>query len=163
MRHALPIAACLLATAGWGQPEKDPTAPGVVLGANRHLVAGAAAVRRGRFDEAIREITKGLETTGLDPAARAAGHANLCAAYVSKERPDDAIPHCDEALGIDDRSWRAYTIRARAYLLKGMYRRARLDNDAAAAIAPDAEHVRMIAGQLNEIELEPRVVIEEHE
>lgn len=161
MREALLgcCAACLLGSAVWAQPAGDRA--GVVLGANKHLAGGAAALQRGHFDEAIRLTRQGLESAGLDALARAAGRANLCAAYVSKEQPDEAIPHCDESLRINSHNWRAYTIRARAYLLKGMYGKARLDNDAAAAISPDADHVRMIAGLLNEIQLEPRIVIEE--
>lgn len=154
------LALSLLTIGGFAQ---NGSQPGVVLGADKYLSAGAAALRQGRFDEAIRLTTHGLERSAIDPLDRAAGLANLCAAHVSKEEPDAAIPYCDESLRINDGNWRAYSVRARAYLLKGMYRQARIDNDAAAAISPDARHVRMIAGMLNEIMLEPRVTIEEHQ
>lgn len=151
----------LLVSAACAEPT-DAQA-GVTLGANEQLAAGATAIRRGDFDAGIRLTRRGLDAGSLPTAQRAAGEANLCAAYVSKEQPDEAIPHCDTALALDGRNWRAYTVRARAWLLKGKYARARLDNDAAAAINPDAEHVRMITGVLNEIEYTPRVVIEEHQ
>lgn len=163
MRNAaLGIAAFLLVAPGWAQPAEGVHS-GVVIGANRHLSAGAAALKRGAFDEAIHLTSLGLESRALDTSARAAGHANLCAAYVSSQQLDAAIAHCDESLRLDGSNWRPYTIRARAYLLKGMYARARLDNDAAAAISPEADHVRMIAGLLNEIQLEGRIVIEEQQ
>lgn len=161
-KAALGIVAFWLVAPGWAQPAEGVHS-GVVIGANKHLSAGATALKRGAFDEAIRLTKLGLESRALDASDRAAGHSNLCAAYVSKHELDTAIPHCDESLRLDSGNWRPYTIRARAYLLKGMYGQARLDNDAAAAISPDADHVRMIAGLLNEIQLEGRIVIEEQQ
>ena len=56
-----------------------------------------------------------------------------------------------------------YSNRARAYFIKGMLREAAADNDAAAAIAPNAPHVKMMRGLLNERLLKPQVIVEEHQ
>lgn len=134
----------------------------LVLGGSKYLADGAAAIRSGDYDEGIRLNLLGLERDALAPFDRAAGLANLCAAHVAKDEPDAAIPYCDESLRINGRNWKAYSNRSHAYLLKGRYAEARLDNDAAAAISRNAPHVRMIAEALNELTLRPRITIEEH-
>jgi tetratricopeptide (TPR) repeat protein len=152
------LVSCLWTAAGLAD---DSAAPRIVVGGNEHLAAGADAIRAGAFDDGIRLTLLGLER-GVDRRNRAAGLANLCAAHVAKNEPDPAIPYCTESLRLNDRNWRAYTNRARAYFLKGMYSEAAADNEAAAALNPDAPHVRMIEGLLNERTLRPSVTTEEH-
>lgn len=148
----------LAASPGWADTEATPH---IMLGANEYLVAGAQAIIAGSYDEGIRLTLIGLERAP-PPRDRAAGLANLCAAYVAKEEPDKAIPYCTESLGINPENWRVYTNRARAYLLKGMFAEAVRDNDAAFAINPNSAHVRMMRGMLNERTLKPEVILEEH-
>lgn len=144
-----------------GDPEPGPR-HGVVIGASEYLSAGADAIRQGNYDEGIRLTTIGLERQVRTVRDRAAGLANLCAAYVAKEEPDKAIPYCNESIELYDGNWRAFSNRSHAYLQKGMLEEAARDNAAAAAMRPNAPHVEMIRGMLNERNLTPRITMREH-
>jgi tetratricopeptide (TPR) repeat protein len=141
----------------------DPGAQhGVVIGASQYLSAGADAIRDGRYDEGIRLTKIGLQRDARSLRDRAAGLANLCAAYVAKEEPDEALPHCTQSIELHGGNWRSYSNRSHAYLQKEMYAEAAADNAAAAAMSPNAAHVRMIRAMLNEHRLTPRITMEEH-
>jgi tetratricopeptide (TPR) repeat protein len=161
----LRLASCVLAAAAFGPARCDEPErfSGVVLGVNESLAAGADAVRAGRFDEGIRLTLIGLDRRPVSPRDRAAGLANLCAAYVAKEEPDRAIPYCDESLELNSGNWRAYSNRSHAYLLKNMYAEAAADNDAAWTLSPNAAHVKMIREVLNELRLRPRITMQERD
>src|SRR5690606_10933489 len=135
---------------------------GVVIGASEYLSAGADAIRAGDFDEGIRLTTIGLKRQARTLRERAAGLANLCAAHVAKEQPDESIPYCDESLELFSGNWRAYSNQSHAYFHKGMYEAAARDNEAAAALRPNAAHVTMIRGMLNEQSLTPRITMREN-
>lgn len=154
------LAASLLTTPCRGDPEGSATT--VTLGVDEYLLAGADSIRAGQFDDGIRLTLIGLERGGVSARNRAAGLANLCSAYVSKNEPDKAIPYCNESLALNDANWRVFSARSQAYFIKGMYADAAKDNEAAAALAPSAAHVRMIKSLLNERLLQPSVTIEEH-
>lgn len=157
------LAACLVSAAGFAQRLDRSVNSGFVVGGAHYVAAGAAAILARQYDDGIRLTKLGLETDELDDYERAAGLANICSAYVSKREPDVAIPYCNESLEINDRNWKTYSARSEAYLLKGMYSEAAADNRAAAALAPEADHVRMIAGLINEATLLPRVTAEDHQ
>jgi tetratricopeptide (TPR) repeat protein len=150
------------AVAGQAEPPDEGTTPVVVLGSDEYLAAGADAIRAGQFDDGIRLTLIGIERATSD-RNRAAGLANLCAAHVAKREPDRALPYCTESLALNDGNWRAYSNRSQAYFIKGMYAEAAKDNEAAAALAPSAAHVRMIRSMLNERMLQPSITIEEHQ
>jgi tetratricopeptide (TPR) repeat protein len=135
---------------------------GVVIGASQYLSAGADAIRDGRYDEGIRLTKIGLQRDTRSLRDRAAGLANLCAAYVATERPDEAIPHCTQSIELFAGNWRAYSNRSHAYVQKEMYAEAALDNAAAAALSPNAAHVTMIRAMLNERRLTPKITMQEH-
>lgn len=151
------LAACAEAAAG----PRDASEQRIVIG-DEYLSAGADAIRAGSYDDGIRLTTLGLARGGVTKRNRAAGLANLCSAYVAKGEPDNAIPYCDRAIALDRGNWRPYSVRAQAYFQKEMFARADADNAAAAAIAPNAAHVQMVRGWLNERLLKPRVIVEEH-
>jgi hypothetical protein len=142
--------------------EVETSSPRVTVGVNDYLLAGAEAIRASDFDEGIRLTLIALERGPLSTRERAAGLGNVCAGYVSKNEPDKALPFCDESLLLDANNWRVYTARSQAYLVKGMLIEARRDNEAAAAINPNAAHVKMIRGKLNERQLQPHVIMEDH-
>lgn len=150
----------------WAAPVAGDTEPGpehgVVIGASEYLSAGADAIRRGNYDEGIRLTTIGLQRQARTVRDRAAGLANLCAAYVAKHEPDKALPYCNESIELYDGNWRAFSNRSHAYLLKGMLDEAARDNATAAAMRPNAPHVQMIRGMLNERNLTPRITMQEH-
>jgi tetratricopeptide (TPR) repeat protein len=156
-RAILSSLAMLVAVAGWAQSDNRS-----VLGkANEYLSAGATAIRAGRYDDGIRLTVRGLEHEVTTPYERAAALANLCAAHAAKGEPDKAIERCDESLELNGRNWRAYSNRSYAYYLKGMYSEAKLDLNAAAALAPGARQVEQIRGLINERSLSPRVTMED--
>lgn len=157
------LAVCLFAAASAVcAGEEDGPSHAIVIGPNKDLVAGVAAIRSGDYDKGIRLTSRGLEDKQITSFDRAAGLANLCAAYVAERKPDKAIPYCDESLQLNNTNWRAYSNRSQAYLIKGDYFKATLDNDAASALSPNAPHVRMIRGLINEHTLKPHVTVEYH-
>jgi tetratricopeptide (TPR) repeat protein len=159
---AVALALTLVTTLADADVDDPNTGQHVVLGADEYLSAGADSIRAGRYDDGIRLTKVGLERGLADTRNRAAGLANLCAAYVAKREPDTALPYCDQALELNDANWRAYSNRSHAYLLKERYAEAASDNEAAAALAPNAAHVLMIKRMLNERTLQPSITIEEH-
>ena len=156
-RAIVSLAASFMAVAGFAQTDNR-----FVLGqAHEYLSAGATAIRAGRYDDGIRLTVMGLELEATSPFQRAGALANLCAAHAAKGEPDAAIEHCTESIALNGNSWRAYSNRAYAYFLKGLYSEAQLDLDAAAALAPTAPQVEQIQGMLNERRLRPRVTMED--
>ena len=165
MGHTLRVAFVLGALAGSAAIAQgvDESRQRLSLGANEYLIAGADSIRAEQYDDGIRLTLRGLEVEPAGTRNRAAGLANLCAAYVAKSEPDKALPYCDQALALDAGNWRVYSNRSRAYFIKGMLREAAADNEAAAALAPEAAHVKMMRALLNERLLKPQVIVEEHE
>jgi tetratricopeptide (TPR) repeat protein len=158
------IAISLVAMAAWGQVDPQQQADSrTVLGAgNEYLSAGADAIRAGLYDDGIRLTKIGLERAGKN-SERAAALSNLCAAHAAKGDIDLAIKACGESLAINDQNWRAYSNRAYAYYLKGMYAQANADLEAAAQFSPNARQVQQIRGMINERQLRPSVIVEEHQ
>lgn len=160
------IALCLAAEFALAQPGVGPENTSdnrlVFSNGNSLLASGADAIRFGSYREGIRLTKLGLERNA-QPYEKAAGHSNLCAAYAALQEPDVAIQHCDTSLEIDSSNWRAYSNRAYAYWLKGMYVEARFDIDAAAALSPRARQIPQIRGMINEATLQPRVLMEDHQ
>jgi tetratricopeptide (TPR) repeat protein len=168
--QVLCIAVCIVAVAGVVRADerqipsrsKDFADNRSVLGETQELLAaGADAIRVGRYDDGIRLTKLGLERDAPNPYEKSAAFANLCAAHAAKGQLDTAIRYCSDSLSLNESNWRAYSNRSYAYLLKGQYAEARIDLDAAAAIAPAAAQVRQIRAMLNERSLKPRVIMEE--
>jgi tetratricopeptide (TPR) repeat protein len=160
------LAMCLVACPVWAQvdrlSDRHPDNRTVLGGGDEYLMAGADAIRAGRYEDGIRLTSIGLERA---PRAidRAAALSNLCAAHAAKGEADRAIAYCSESLTFNDRNWRAYSNRSYAYYLKGMFSEATFDLDAAAAINPSAKQVLQIKGMINERSLQPRVIMEDHQ
>lgn len=153
---------------GWTQPDEPrrmgDNAPRIVLGVGNELFsAGSEALRAGRYQDGIRLIKQGLERSGNTNLERSQALSNLCAAYAALGDADSAITHCTESLAASHSNWRAYSNRAYAYWLKGMYVEARFDIDAAAAITPGASVIEVIRGLINEATLRPRITTEDHQ
>lgn len=153
------FALCLVAGLTWAQADNRT----IIGGGNEFLSAGAEAIRAGRYDEGIRLTTLGLERYNPTTMDRAAALSNLCAAYAAKGEPDEAIEYCNQSLALNSSNWRAYSNRSYAYYLKRMYSEATFDLDAAAAINPRAREVAQIQGMINEVSLQPRVIMEDHQ
>jgi tetratricopeptide (TPR) repeat protein len=156
------FAACLVGAAS-AQLEKEKAGSRTVLGVNEYLSAGADAIRAGQYDDGIRLTELGIERSTLTKGDRSAALSNLCAAHAAKHELEQAIDYCTESLILNDRNWRAFSNRSYAYYLKGQYRKANADLRAAAAINPEARQVARIRGMVNERNLQPSVIVEEHQ
>jgi len=157
------LATCLIGGPVWAQIDAQPDNRTVIGGGNQLLSSGADAIRAGFYDEGIRLTSLGLERRDNTDRDRAAALSNLCAAYAAKREPDTAIEHCTESLAVNPSNWRAFSNRAYAYWLKGMFAEASVDLNAAAALSPRAEQVAQIRAMINEATLRPRITLEEHQ
>lgn len=158
------FAICLVAGTGWAQlvdPQQQADSRTVLGGGNELLSAGAEMIRAGQYEDGIRLTTQGLERSPT-VADRAAALSNLCAAHAASGHPDLAITFCTESLSINEKNWRAYSNRSYAFYLKGMYAQARNDLEMAASISPNARQVAQIRGMINERNLRPSVIMEDH-
>lgn len=157
------LALCMCGGPGWAQADerpagRDSASSSTVIGVTHPLlVTGTNKIRHGDYDEGIRLLRQGLEQESPIARDRAAALSNLCAAYAAKKMPDAAIEQCTDSLAISSKNWRAYSNRAYAYWLKGLYVEARRDVEAAIALSPEARQVLQIRGMLDEAGLTARV------
>jgi tetratricopeptide (TPR) repeat protein len=135
----------------------------IIGGGNELLSAGAMAIRAGDYDSGIRLTQRGLDEFLPSPQDRAAALCNLCAAFAGVREAETALAYCNESLELDSRNWRTYSNRAAAYTLLGLYSEAVYDLDAAAAINPKAKAVIKLREIINELSLDPRVIMEDHQ
>jgi tetratricopeptide (TPR) repeat protein len=140
MRLPAPALGILIAISWASQPAlpKDEANSATVLGPSNPLLAdGAAALEAGRIEEGLRLTLEGLKfaTPARDEAA---GHANACAGFVLLKQWEEALGHCNQALGLDATNWHAYNNRAAIYTAKGLYDLAIRDLEAGLEIAPQA-------------------------
>jgi tetratricopeptide (TPR) repeat protein len=154
---------CLVASIAFAQADTQQPADSrtVLGGGNGLLAAGAEMIRAGEYEDGIRLTTLGLERAP-SVADRAAALSNLCAAHAATGNPDLAITFCTESLSINEKNWRAYSNRSYAFYLKGMYAQAHTDLEIATSINPNARQVAQIRGMINERNLRPSVIMEDH-
>lgn len=157
------LAILLVASASWAQVNTQQVADSrtVLGGSNDFLAAGAELIRAGQYEDGIRLTTLGLDRSP-SIADKAAGLSNLCAAHAAKGNPDLAITFCTESIVINEKNWRAYSNRSYAFYLKGMYAQANSDLELAASISPNARQVNQIRGMINERNLRPSIIMEDH-
>jgi len=157
----LVIALSLLLPMEWVWAQADTRT--IIGGGNEFLAAGANAIRAGDYDSGIRLTQRGLDDFLPPPKDRAAALCNLCAAFTGVREAETALDYCNESLALDNRNWRTYSNRAAAYTLLGFYSEAVYDLDAAAAINPNAKAVIKLREIINELSLDPRVIMEDHQ
>jgi tetratricopeptide (TPR) repeat protein len=116
------------------QPNQSSTIMGP---SNPQLADGASALDAGRVEEGIRLTLEGLKAP-TESRDKAAGYSNLCAGYAMLKQWDEALPHCNTALQIDQNNWRAFNNRAAIYVAKGNYEHAMADLRAGLEIAPNS-------------------------
>jgi tetratricopeptide (TPR) repeat protein len=155
------VAMCL-ATGLASAQQQEPDSRTVLGGGDEYLSAGAMAILAGQYDDGIRLTNLGLQRSQR-PADKAAALSNLCAAHAAKGEPDLAIKYCTESIAINDHSWRPYSNRSYAFYLKGMYAEAQEDLKVATSLSPQARQVAQIRGMINERNLRPSVIMEEHQ
>ena len=92
-----------------------------------------------------RQWEKGIHLTliGLKEAVsnddRAAGYANLCAAYIALKQYERALENCDRSIAIAETNWRAWQNRAAAKLKLGRIDDSMRDIERGLAINPKAQ------------------------
>lgn len=130
---------------------------------NELLVAGADAIRFGRYQEGVRLTLLGLERRDTSDRNRAAALSNLCAAFAAMNSPNEAIDYCTQSLEISELNWQAWSNRSYAYWLKAQYDLAAEDLNRAMAINDNARQLGQIRGMLNEAGLQPRIIMEDRQ
>ena len=157
------FAICLVASIASAQIDTQQTPDSrTVLGVgNELLAAGAELIRAGQYEDGIRLTTQGLERAPK-ASEKAAALSNLCAAHAARGNPDLAITFCTESIAVNEKNWRAYSNRSYAFFLKGMYAQANADLEMAASMSPNARQVGVIRGMINERNLRPSVIMEDH-
>ena len=151
----------LLLPMEWARAQADNRT--IIGGGNEYLSAGAHAIRAGDYDNGIRLTQRGLDEFLPSPKDRAAALCNLCAAFAGAREPEKALEYCNESLALNSRNWRTYSNRAAAYTLLGMFSEAVFDLDSAAAINPNAKAVLKLREIINELSLDARVIMEDHQ
>jgi tetratricopeptide (TPR) repeat protein len=91
---------------------------------------GAAYVRLGQYDEAVREYEAALEAAPDGTAIR----LNLALAYYKSARPNEAIPHLRRVIASDPQARNAYLVLADCYIQTG-------DDQAAVSLLQPREHM----------------------
>jgi tetratricopeptide (TPR) repeat protein len=104
---------------------------------NPQLAEGATALDQGHIEEGIRLTIEGLKFPS-ESRDKAAGYSNLCAGYAMLKQWDQALPHCNTAVSLDQNNWRAFNNRAAIYVAKGQYEQAMADLRAGLEIAPNS-------------------------
>ena len=138
-RMTLLTALCIAAAVATGEAHAvDSAQSTTTIGpSNPALADGATALDAGRIEDGIRLTLDGLKAPA-DPADKAAGYSNLCAGYAILKQWDEALVHCNTALGMSKNNWRTFNNRAAVYVAKGQYELALADLRAGLEISPNS-------------------------
>jgi Flp pilus assembly protein TadD len=93
---------------------------------NTKLQDGASALDAGLAEDGIELTLAGLREART-PRERRTGLSNLCAGYLMLEQLDQALRYCNDALELNDKSWRVYNNRALIYVLQRRFDDAEAD------------------------------------
>jgi tetratricopeptide (TPR) repeat protein len=135
------VALITLAAASAGANAEKPMSATIIGPSNPLLADGATALEQGHADEGVRLTLEGLKIPS-PVRDMAAAHANLCAGYVLLHRLDEALIHCNTAIELDERNWRAYNNRAAVFDARGLYEQAIADVEKGLKISPDSPILR---------------------
>jgi len=154
----------LLAFANVAYADKTLGEGTVVLGptANTRLQDGAGALKVGRAEDGIELTRAGLKDARSKLEVRTA-FSNLCAGYLMLEKLDQALLYCNEALEIDDRSWRVYNNRALIYVLQRRFDDAEADLAKCEELHPKARQTKVVKQMLRQAKnpVEPVITIDD--
>ncbi len=138
------VAVVLLA---WSQVAAEEDNRTILGPRNPHLAEGAQALNAGDPEEGVRLTLRGLEMA-QGARERKSAHSNLCAGYLLMDQPRTALKHCDEAIAIDPRFWRAYNNRALVYLRLDRYEESEADVARGQALRPSSVKLKETRGLL---------------
>jgi len=128
------LASALVCTDTLAEP---PPGSHTVLGPNAMLADGSLALLNGQWEKGIDLTVMGLKNP-VSNEDRAAGYANLCAAYIALKQYERALENCDQSLAISNTNWRAWQNRAAANLQLGRIDDSMRDLERGLAINPNA-------------------------
>ena len=138
------VAIVLLA---WSQVAADEGSQTIIGPRNVPLADGAAALNAGDAEAGVRLSLRGLEIAQGNRERKTA-HSNLCAGYLLMDKPRVALKHCDEAIAIDPKFWRAYNNRALVYLRLERFAESEADVATGQALRPSSVKLKETRGLL---------------
>ncbi len=112
---------------------------------NLFLDDGAKALMFEQADEGVRLTLLGLKSASGRAEFQMA-HANLCAGYLLKNEPENALKHCNAVLQEDEKHWRTYNNRALVYMRLKRYDDAEADIRRGQALRPDSTNLKIVKG-----------------
>ena len=131
----------------WSQVAAEEDNRTIIGPRNVPLAEGAAALNAGDVEEGVRLSLRGLEMAQGKRELKTA-HSNLCAGYLLMDKPHVALKHCDEAIAIDSRFWRAYNNRALVYLRLDRFEESEADVARGQALRPSSVKLKETRGLL---------------
>ena len=129
---------------------------------NADLQDGATALQAGRAEDGIELTRAGLKNANSTLEVRTA-FSNLCAGYLMIEQLDQALLYCNEALEINDQSWRVYNNRALIYVLQRQFDKAEADLATCEELHPNARQTKVVRQMLRQAKnpVEPVITIDD--
>lgn len=131
----------------WSQVAAEEDNRTIIGPRNPPLAEGAEALNAGDAEEGVRLSLRGLELAQGNRELKSA-HSNLCAGYLLMDKPLKALEHCDEAIAIDPKFWRAYNNRALVYLRLDRFEESEADVAKGQALRPSSVKLKETRGLL---------------
>ena len=113
--HLWPFLLIAILLLSWSQVASQETAKTLLGPRNVPLADGADRLNAGDAELGVKLTLQGLKIAQGNRELKMA-HSNLCAGYLMMDKPRTALEHCNEALAIDPKFWRAYNNRALVYM-----------------------------------------------
>ena len=127
--------------------DQTPDSKTVMGPRNANLYDGANALKGGDIEEGVRLTLRGLELAH-GQRERTTALSNLCAGYMLLGQLDESLGHCNQAIDVNDRNWRAYNNRALVYLELNRFDEAEADVIRGQELAPNSKSLKVVKGML---------------
>ncbi len=110
---------------------------------NADLQDGARALAAGNAEDGVRLTLRGYRTA-VGTRDKRIALSNLCAGYILLDQLELALDYCNQALDVDDSSWRIYSNRALIHVLEKRFDDAERDLEKAESLNPGARQTRVV-------------------
>jgi len=145
--HLWPLILIAILLLSWSQGVTQEPAKTLLGPRNPALADGADFLQAGDAESGVRLTLQGLKFAQGNREQKMA-HSNLCAGYLMMDKPRTALEHCNEALAIDPRFWRAYNNRALVYLRLERFEESEADVARGQALKPSSNKLKETRGLL---------------